>query len=627
MNYNRLTLFLALVSWQGFTRWLGFAIPARWVLGFAIPLLLLTACDADRHERMQQELLRARKMNKEYVDFTTDSVMKEVADYYDRHGTPNERMEAHYLLGCAYRDMGEAPRAVDCYLDAVACADTTAADCDFYTMSGIYGQLATLYHQQLLLSYEVEAYRQAYRCDLLAGDTLSVLFDKKMIAGAYILRNKRDSAEMILNEVISLYREGGHEQEALQTSTMLMNLLIDSLGRQAELKQIIDLFDTKYKLFDENHELPTSARQFYYYKGAYFENASLLDSAEYYYRKSYNPERGSMAHERAYKGLLSVFSKLGQYDSIAKYARLYCEVNDSTVARKDQDITAQMAASYNYNRYQREAQQNERRAHRTELQLIALGMVLCIVVVTGIYAARLYKRKQLKKRKALEEEYRRKEAQLREVHKQELARQESLFMQKEGELKRMEDVYHKVTEIIRKELDDAKSENQNMRENYAKARLALKEINTHYERDRNALNEEIRELKLHIVEIKKHEVFTDNKEMARLLHATDIVVSLKSRADLPTQPMTEKEYEILRDAFAQFFPLFIQDIKLGKGLNKTDETVALLTALGLKPGQIQCLIDKTPSQITNSKSKTNKVLFAENSASSLYNNLVLRYGI
>ena len=397
MNYNRLPLFLTLVRWLGFTRWLGFVIPARWVLGFAIPLLLLTACDADRHERMQQELLRARKMNKEYVDFTTDSVMKEVADYYDRHGTPNERMEAHYLLGCAYRDMGEAPRAVDCYLDAVACADTTAADCDFYTMSGIYGQLATLYHQQLLLSYEVEAYRQAYRCDLLAGDTLSVLFDKKMIAGAYILRNKRDSAEMILNEVISLYRERGYEQEALQTSTMLMNLLIDSLGRQAELKQIIDLFDTKYKLFDENHELPTSARQFYYYKGAYFENASLLDSAEYYYRKSYNPERGSMAHERAYKGLLSVFSKLGQYDSIAKYARLYCEVNDSTVARKDQEITAQMAASYNYNHYQKEAQENERKAYKANIRLLIVSLsLLAIAAFTAIliYHYRRQRRKQ-----------------------------------------------------------------------------------------------------------------------------------------------------------------------------------------------------------------------------------------
>ena len=48
-------------------------------------------------------------MNKNYVPFSTDSVMQEVADYYDHHGPPNERMEAHYLLGCVYRDMGEAP--------------------------------------------------------------------------------------------------------------------------------------------------------------------------------------------------------------------------------------------------------------------------------------------------------------------------------------------------------------------------------------------------------------------------------------------------------------------------------------------------------------------------------------
>ena len=90
-----------------------------------------------------------------------DSVMKEVADWYDRHGTPNERMEAHYLLGCTYRDMGEAPRAVDCYLDAAACADTTATDCDFYTLASIYAQMATLYHQQLLLSNEIEARHKA----------------------------------------------------------------------------------------------------------------------------------------------------------------------------------------------------------------------------------------------------------------------------------------------------------------------------------------------------------------------------------------------------------------------------------------------------------------------------------
>ena len=31
--------------------------------------------------------------------------MKEVVDYYDRHGSANERMLANYVLGCVYRDM------------------------------------------------------------------------------------------------------------------------------------------------------------------------------------------------------------------------------------------------------------------------------------------------------------------------------------------------------------------------------------------------------------------------------------------------------------------------------------------------------------------------------------------
>ena len=328
-----------------------------------------------------------------------------------------------------------------------------------------------------------------------------------------------------------------------------------------------------------------------------------------------------------FRGMFSVYAKKRDVDSLAKYAQLYCDANDSSIALKDQAITAQMTASYNYNHYQKEAQKNERKAHRTELMLIALGIVLCVVVSAGIFAARLYKRKQLKKRKALEEEHSRKVERLREAHRQELARLESLFLQKEGELRRMEDVYHKVMETINQELDNAKSESLNMRENYAKAKLTIEEINAHYEKDKTALNEEIRQLKLSIAELKKREVFTDNKEMASRLHATDIVTSLKSRADIPNKVMTPKESEELLVTFRQFFPMFIQDMKLGKGLNKTDEIIAMLTALGLKPGQIQCLTDLTSSRITNSKTKTNKVLFAENSASSLYNNLVLRYGI
>ena len=590
-------------------------------------LLLLAACSGGRHELMQQQLAQLQAMNQADSVLTDDSLAQTLADYFDLHGTPNEQMEAHYLLGRTHADRGETPRAIDCYHDAIACADTTAADCDFWMMASVYGQMATLYHQQLLLSFEIEAHLKASQYNYMAHDTLHALNEQKMIAGAYILLNKKDSAEMILKDVICQYRRRNKEQKALQASTMIMHLLIDSPERQTELKRLIDIYDAKCSLFDEKHELPPSACLFNYYKGKYYENVGKLDSADYYYRKSYIPGRNSTAQEGSFKGLLSVYSKLNQPDSIAKYARLYCEINDSTVFRKDQAITAQMAASYNYNHYQKEAQKNERKAHQTELLLITLGIVLCIVVSAGIYAARLYKRRQLKKRKTLEEKQRKKVEQLREAYRQELARQESLFQQKEGERIRMDDIYHKVTEAIRKELDSAKSESRNMRENYFKARQTIEEIKKHYEKDKTALNEEILTLKSRIAELKKREVLSDNRKFAKQLHATDIAASLKSRAELPTHPMTEKEFEILQDAFIQFFPLLMQDIKLCKNISKTDEKVVLLTALGLKPGQIQRLIDKSPSQITNSKTKANKILFADSSASRLNHNLVLRYGI
>ena len=58
-----------------------------------------------KKERMRWQLLRLTAQNKCYVPFNSDSAALEVAGYYDRHGTPNERMAAHYLLGCVYRDL------------------------------------------------------------------------------------------------------------------------------------------------------------------------------------------------------------------------------------------------------------------------------------------------------------------------------------------------------------------------------------------------------------------------------------------------------------------------------------------------------------------------------------------
>ena len=91
-----------------------------------------------RSLRMKYELLHAAAQNKAYISFTSDSVMKEVVDYYDSHGTANEQLQAHYVLGCVYRDLNDAPRALHCYQDAVDKADTTSEDCNYNLPSRVY---------------------------------------------------------------------------------------------------------------------------------------------------------------------------------------------------------------------------------------------------------------------------------------------------------------------------------------------------------------------------------------------------------------------------------------------------------------------------------------------------------
>ena len=97
---------------------------------------MLCGMDAEAEEvseplRMRHLLLRSNAQNKAYVDFTSDSIGCLLVNYYNAHGTPNERMLAHYIKGCAYRDMGDQPASLRCYNDAVAAADTSRADCNY----------------------------------------------------------------------------------------------------------------------------------------------------------------------------------------------------------------------------------------------------------------------------------------------------------------------------------------------------------------------------------------------------------------------------------------------------------------------------------------------------------------
>ena len=131
------------------------------------------------------QLLRLMAQNKCDTVFRSDSLQQELVDYFDSHGMSNERMIAHYLLGRAYSDMGEAPRALQCFLDAVACADTTSQECDFKTLFRIYGQMAMLYRSQCIPDEELAAWNQCSHFAEKSGDMYSHIRSIEMTIGSY----------------------------------------------------------------------------------------------------------------------------------------------------------------------------------------------------------------------------------------------------------------------------------------------------------------------------------------------------------------------------------------------------------------------------------------------------------
>ena len=124
--------------------------------------------------RMRHLLLRSNAQNKAYVDFTSDSIGCLLVNYYDAHGTPNERMLAHYIKGCAYRDMGDQPASLRCYNNAVAAADTSATDCNFYQLSIIHEQIAKIFNDRAMPDNALQAYEYAERYARKIQDSIGI---------------------------------------------------------------------------------------------------------------------------------------------------------------------------------------------------------------------------------------------------------------------------------------------------------------------------------------------------------------------------------------------------------------------------------------------------------------------
>ena len=344
-------------------------------------------------QKMRYELLRHKAMNKACITFTSDSVMKKVVDYYDNHGSANERMLANYVLGCVYRDMYETPMALEYYNKATEQADTTAADCDYGTLYRVYSQMGFLFSKQYLPYQLLDAFGKAVKYAYLAKDTLNAIINYQNRENAYSYLGNKDSVIAINLHAATMFKQIGNNYAAAIAFGCNYNYYIEKKDF-INAKKAFEAYNSTGYEGNSNYE---DAKAYVLcLKGTYYMFTGQLDSACYILQQSLKFCKSFSNKAATTKALAHYYAKVNQPSLAMKYALQSSEYNDSDLIEARKTQLQQVQAMYDYGRNQEIARMAEQKAKRsTQMNyMIVFACVVLFLFLSYVYRKQLALKKK-----------------------------------------------------------------------------------------------------------------------------------------------------------------------------------------------------------------------------------------
>ncbi len=495
--------------------------------------------------QMRYQLVYAKGMNKGYVDFTTDSLMKEIVDYYDNHGTCQQQMLAHYLLGCVYRDLGDSPASLSCYNDAVEKVDTTSSDCDYKLLTRVYEQQGALFLSQSMPQNALSAYQKAEKYAWIAKDTLSAVLSYEHLGNIYEYMDNMNKVIEVYENASRRYRQYGYPVQAARALGGAIQALI--LTKQyAKAKKYMDVFEAESGYFQKDSCYSYINYSHYYYLKGLYCLESHSDSAKYWFTKCQEFAKTNNNKSFSAYAWYLYYIKHQQMDSVAKYSEQAFAYNDSANLDIERDLMQKMQAIYDYDRWKNVAHNEEIKATRANLTLLVSILVSVSVIIIGILTFLVYR----KKRKL---ELQEKEEQENQIRQQIYYTKQELELLRTVNDRKIADVIKEKEQTINKLKEDLKD----IRDKYSNSSLSDVDI---------------------------------------LLKESSIYKRIKYLELHPKETMRENDWIELEETIEQLIPSFIPLLK--NRLNVIAYRICLLVKLEISTSSIAILLGLSSSAIS-----------------------------
>ncbi len=421
--------------------------------------------------------------------------------------------------------------------------------------------MARLFDRQRYPQMELEQWKQAMRYALLAKDTLMYIQCQDYISGAYFLLGKEDSVLYFTQQAYEAYLKYGRKDWAAATQIVIADYYLkhDSL---ANAKQALDEYRNGSGFFEGDGNVSSGYEIFYYYIGEYYEKMARLDSAVFYYRKLLNYPADIMNAESGYKGLMSAYTRMHEVDSVAKYAHLFANANDTANLRNSANEISRTQALYDYSESQRIAVEKSEENQRL-WAVLCMGFIVLTLGGVWIYG---YYRKQKANQMLANRKY------------------TDLMMQ-----------YHQATE----ELQSIRSNKQQFQQQKEEEIEKLRQMLDAYQTNTHA----------------------DQWELEQSLLQHDIVKRMHQHAYKLVVP-SDAEWNDLQGVVEKSLPEFYAKLTVFAGqLTDQEWKVCLLVKLNFIPSELTVLLGLSKQRVTNIRTRLNQKLFGESGSRTFDSNL------
>lgn len=528
-----------------------------------------------KSQRMQYELVYAQAQNKASVFFETDSVVLEVADYYENHGTSSDRMKAYYIVGCAYRDLGDAPSALKYMNMAADAVGNTDNDEDKRVLMTIHCQMANLYRITLGFENEYSENLIAENLSWQLCDTLTALTLKYFRACNLYNSNHQLHALSVIDTIEAF----ASDNNLVLSPSLFYQIRIGYQLQESdflEVERLLSGYERDMQISLSSPDSDISDVAYFLHKGRYFNMKGQSDSAIIVFHRLMEnietrpmpiDERNSLM-EASYRYLAESYKQKQQADSVIKYSELYCALNDSTTLNHSSEHLLRMQSLYNYSKIQEQALLSEQSMSKLRLTIV----ILIFVVVLSLFVAWFLHR-------------------------------------------------NRVHAVRRAQIDS----NKNYQMLLAQIRKSEKELRL-FKDDAHSLlrekEEENRRLMDDLAKFQSGVIGVERWVVERLALEGGIASHLHAMSAQGRKAMAG-EFDALRSVAQKDFPNFYSVITAEEnGLTELDIVICVLIRFHFIPSEIAILTGRSSQRITNMKTSINKKLFGEQGAKTLDSHLL-----